>query len=71
MVYPDDVGHVLVAFRVGRSLVIMGFRPVVDALSRKYNSPDQRQYLPAANPDFDVLYVLRPVRALLWVLSKL
>jgi hypothetical protein len=53
----DDVGHP------------MDFRQVVDALAEKYNTPERRRFLPSADPDFDVLYLFRPQRALLWLLS--
>jgi nitroimidazol reductase NimA-like FMN-containing flavoprotein (pyridoxamine 5'-phosphate oxidase superfamily) len=42
---------------------------VVEALLRKYADPDDAQYLPSADPSFDVLYVLRPRRALAWRLE--
>ena len=53
----DDVGHP------------MDFGQVVDALAQKYNSSEQRGFLPSADPDFDVLYLFRPRRALMWLLS--
>jgi hypothetical protein len=42
---------------------------VVDALSVKYDAPGDDQYLPRADEAFDVLYLLRPERAMLWELS--
>lgn len=42
---------------------------VVEALARKYNGPGDGQYLPSGDPAFDVLYELRPRRALLWSLE--
>lgn len=42
---------------------------VMEALARKYDGPDDTQYLPTADPSFDVLYRLRPQKALLWNLS--
>jgi hypothetical protein len=42
---------------------------VVDALARKYDDPDDAEYLPPADPSADVLYVLRPRRALMWALA--
>jgi hypothetical protein len=42
---------------------------VVEALDDKYDRPDERQYLPSADGSFDVLYRLRPRKALTWCLS--
>jgi hypothetical protein len=42
---------------------------VVAALSGKYTRPEDRQYLPGADPGFDVVYALRPRLALAWRLD--
>ena len=42
---------------------------VMKALAEKYDRPDDAQCLPAADPSFDVLYRLRPRKALQWSLS--
>jgi len=42
---------------------------VVEALSAKYTGEDDRQYLPAADPDFDVVYSIRPTSAMMWRLA--
>jgi PPOX class probable F420-dependent enzyme len=42
---------------------------VVTALAAKYASPADRQYLPDADPDFDVVYAIRPQTAMLWRLA--
>ena len=42
---------------------------VIEALAEKYDWPDDAQYLPTADPSFDVLYRLRPQKALQWSLS--
>jgi len=42
---------------------------VVTALSAKYTEPGDRQYLPAADPDFDVIYAVRPRSAMTWRLA--
>ena len=42
---------------------------VVAALSAKYTRPEDRQYLPEADPDFDVVYALRPRSAMAWRLD--
>jgi len=39
---------------------------VVAALSAKYTSQEDRQYLPDADPDFDVIYAIRPRSAMMW-----
>ena len=42
---------------------------VVEALDVKYSRPEDQQYLPSLDGSFDVLYVLRPEKALTWSLS--
>jgi len=42
---------------------------VVAALAAKYTRPQDRQYLPDADPDFDVVYALRPRSAMAWRLD--
>jgi hypothetical protein len=37
---------------------------VVEALSAKYTGEGDRQYLPGADPDFDVVYAIRPRSAM-------
>ncbi len=39
---------------------------VVAAFAAKYDHLDEQPYLPSNDPMFDVLYVLRPGRALMW-----
>ena len=39
---------------------------VVAALSAKYPSEEDRPYLPAADPAFDVVYAIRPRSARMW-----
>jgi PPOX class probable F420-dependent enzyme len=39
---------------------------VVAALAAKYTRPADREYLPDADPDFDVVYAVRPRSAMLW-----
>jgi hypothetical protein len=43
-----------------------GVRHVVAALSAKYTRPEDQQYLPSNDPDFDVVYALRPQSAMAW-----
>ncbi len=42
---------------------------VVAALAAKYTRPGDRQYLPGADPDFDVVYAIRPSSAMAWRLD--
>src|SRR6516165_2285904 len=42
---------------------------VVRALSAKYTAEGDRQYLPEADPDFDVVYAIRPQSAMMWRLA--
>jgi PPOX class probable F420-dependent enzyme len=42
---------------------------VVAALAAKYTGDGDQQYLPGADPDFDVLYALRPQSAMIWRLA--
>lgn len=42
---------------------------VVAALSEKYDGEGDRQYLPEADPAFDVVYALRPQSAMTWRLA--
>jgi hypothetical protein len=53
----DDVGHP------------RDFPEVVEALDSKYPRPGDRQYLPSHNEEFDVVYRLRPTKALSWDLA--
>ncbi len=42
---------------------------VLAALRAKYTSEDDRQYLPDADPAFDVIYAIRPQSAMMWRLA--
>jgi PPOX class probable F420-dependent enzyme len=42
---------------------------VVAALSAKYTQPEDQPFLPASDPDFDVVYAIRPRTALAWRLD--
>jgi hypothetical protein len=39
------------------------------ALAAKYTGEDDRQYLPDADPDFDVVYAISPQSAMMWRLA--
>jgi PPOX class probable F420-dependent enzyme len=43
---------------------------LVAALAAKYTRPADRQYLPDADPDFDVVYAIKPRTAMLWQLPE-
>lgn len=43
---------------------------IVTALDGKYPAPAHRQYLPSAEPAFDVVYAIRPESAMLWRLAE-
>jgi F420H(2)-dependent biliverdin reductase len=40
------------------------------AFAAKYRRPEDQAFLPTNNPDFDVLYRLRPTRAKMWQLAN-
>jgi hypothetical protein len=42
---------------------------VVAALAAKYTQPSDWQYLPDHDPDFDVVYAIRPTSAAAWKLA--
>ena len=42
---------------------------VLAALAAKYTRPADRQYLPDADPDFDVVYAIRATSAVTWQLA--
>jgi PPOX class probable F420-dependent enzyme len=42
---------------------------VVAALAAKYTAPGDQPYLPDADPDFDVVYAVRPRSAMAWRLA--
>jgi hypothetical protein len=42
---------------------------VVAALAAKYTSPEDQQYLPDDDPDFDVVWAIRPRSAMAWRLD--
>ena len=44
--------------------------PVIAALAVKYTGPEDQQYLPSVDPDFDVLYAIRPRSAMTWRLDN-
>ena len=70
VVHLESAEHVVIVH--GRMIDVgrpMDMPEVVDALSVKYDSAGDDQYLPSTDEAFDVLYLLQPERALLWELS--
>src|SRR5580704_8761419 len=55
-----------VAQDLGRPAAVPG---VVAALAAKYTRPEDRQYLPDHDPDFDVVWAIRPRSAMAWRLD--
>ena len=47
----------------------VGLPEVVAALAAKYTAPGDRDYLPDADPAFDVVYAVRPRSAMAWRLA--
>ncbi len=70
VVHLESAEHVVIVYGrlidVGRPMDVPG---VVEALSVKYDSAGDDQYLPSTDDAFDVLYRLQHERALLWELS--
>lgn len=42
---------------------------VIAALAAKYTGEDDQRYLPDADPDFDVVYAIRPQSVMMWRLA--
>jgi hypothetical protein len=70
VIHLESGEDVLIVHGVAEDLGAPGDVPsVVAALSAKYTRPEDRQYLPDADPGFDVVYALRPRSALAWRLE--
>lgn len=70
VVHLENAEDVVIVHGVLEDLGRPGARAdVLQALSAKYSSPEDAQYLPTTDPDFDVLWCLRPLKALLWQLA--
>jgi hypothetical protein len=70
VVHLESAEDVLIVHGVAEDLGPPAAVPaVVAALAAKYTRPDDRQYLPEADPSFDVVYALRPRSALAWRLD--
>lgn len=67
VIHLESSEDVLIVHGIAEDVGAPGQVPaVVAALSAKYDRPEDRPYLPAADPDFDVIYALRPRSALAW-----
>jgi nitroimidazol reductase NimA-like FMN-containing flavoprotein (pyridoxamine 5'-phosphate oxidase superfamily) len=64
----EDV--VIVRGRLDDVGVPQGHDEILAALRVKYATPEDAQYLPSDDPDFDVLWRLVPERALMWRLDE-
>jgi PPOX class probable F420-dependent enzyme len=70
VVHLEDAEDVLIVRGVAEDLGTPSEVPhVVSALAAKYSAPGDQQYLPDADPDFDVVYAIRPRSALVWRLA--
>jgi Pyridoxamine 5'-phosphate oxidase len=66
-----DADDVLIVHGEVEDLGLPTGRPeVMDAFRAKYVAPADASYLPDADPAFDVLWALRPARALTWLLES-
>lgn len=70
VIHLESGEDVLIVHGVAEDLGPPGQVPaVVAALSAKYDRPEDRPYLPEADPDFNVVYALRPRSAMAWTLD--
>ncbi|HEX9063975.1 MAG TPA: pyridoxamine 5'-phosphate oxidase family protein [Streptosporangiaceae bacterium] len=70
VVHLSDAEDVLIVRGTAEDVGQPGAHPgVIAALAAKYSAPADRQFLPDADPDFDVLYAFRPRSALTWRLA--
>ena len=70
VIHLESGEDVLIVRGVAEDLGAPGAVPsVVAALAAKYTRPEDQQYLPDHDPDFDVVYALRPRSAMAWRLD--
>jgi Pyridoxamine 5'-phosphate oxidase len=70
IIHLESAEDVLIVRGVAEDLGTPAMVPtVVAALAAKYTRPEDQQYLPDRDPDFDVVYALRPQSALAWRLD--
>jgi Pyridoxamine 5'-phosphate oxidase len=67
VVHLEDAEDVVIVHGTADDLGTPSQAPaVVAGLSAKYTSEEDKQYLPEADPDFDVVYAIRPRSAMMW-----
>lgn len=70
VVHLESAEDVLIVHGLAQDLGTLATVPsVVVALAAKYTRPQDQQYLPDHDPDFDVVYALRPRSAMAWRLD--
>ncbi len=70
VVHLDNADDVVIVRGTAEDLGTPAQVPAVGAgLSAKYTGEGDRQYLPEADPAFDVVYAIRPRSAMMWRLS--
>jgi hypothetical protein len=70
VIHLESAEDVLIVRGVAEDLGTPDMLPsVVAALAAKYTRPQDQQYLPDHDPDFDVVYALRPQSAMAWRLD--
>jgi hypothetical protein len=70
VVHTESAEDVLIVHGLAADLGAPGMVPsVMTALAAKYTSPQDQRYLPDHDPDFDVVYALRPRSAMAWRLD--
>jgi nitroimidazol reductase NimA-like FMN-containing flavoprotein (pyridoxamine 5'-phosphate oxidase superfamily) len=70
LVHLSDAEDVLIVRGTAQDVGRPAEHPVVlAALAAKYSDPADRQYLPDADPAFDVVYAVRPRSAMTWRLT--
>ena len=71
VIHLESADDVLIVRGVAEDLGTPAMVPtVVAALAAKYTRPEDQQYLPDRDPDFNVVYALRPQSALAWRLDE-
>ena len=69
VVHLESGEDVLIVRGVAEDLGAGAVPAVVAALAAKYTRPEDRQYLPDHDPDFDVVWAIRPRSAMAWRLD--
>jgi hypothetical protein len=70
VVHLESGEHVLIVHGLAEDLGLPAdVEHVVAALRGKYTRPADREYLPDADPDFDVVCAMQPISAIAWELD--